>query len=494
MRAHGVEWAETVLRMASDDEGCSVAAGFGCVATAKINAGDELFCIPFAACFGASCEEADGGAAAEEDSQKEMARLYLQERAKGRHSSWAPLLSVQSSAPCPWVWPANARAWLQGTELADVVALKLQRLEAERVTDRAGTGRKRAADDDGPPTASQYADACALVASHINPWYGSAIVPFNCMLNFARQPNVVFAAEGGEVVGRAERDIEAGEELTQEYADSTAELIYRYGFAPRDGVLLDEEAVSISLSALGEQAVASERAPGAAIPPHQAARGRQRARARSRVLCAAALAGPRTWDGLEGEITVEIQPGGRGTAQLIGAALALAADDAAWAAVAPALARAKKQSMQRRRAKPHAGDSSSDDDDGESDGDEDEVAAALVAALLRSDLRTAKALAAVARTQGGDDCDPWPALLRKASPSERIEAARAVATRAVEQRLATLERLPFPSCAPEGGATPTALQDCWQMASALRAVETCVLKEALDTLAVPLDDAASTLA
>ena len=190
MRAHGVEWAETVLRMVSDDEGCSVAAGFGCVATAKINAGDELFCIPFAACFGASCEEADGGAAAEEDSQKEMARLYLQERAKGRHSSWAPLLSVQSSAPCPWVWPANARAWLQGTELADVVALKLQRLEAERVADRAGTGRKRAADDDGPPTASQYADACALVASHINPWYGSAIVPFNCMLNFARNPTL----------------------------------------------------------------------------------------------------------------------------------------------------------------------------------------------------------------------------------------------------------------------------------------------------------------
>ena len=33
------------------------------------------------------------------------------------------------------------------------------------------------------------------VTSHLNPWFGGAVVPFNCTLNFSDEPNVVFEAE-----------------------------------------------------------------------------------------------------------------------------------------------------------------------------------------------------------------------------------------------------------------------------------------------------------
>ena len=51
----------------------------------------------------------------------------LAERAKGAASSWAPLLDcLQRSAACPWMWSAEARRWLDGTELQPVVEMKLK--------------------------------------------------------------------------------------------------------------------------------------------------------------------------------------------------------------------------------------------------------------------------------------------------------------------------------------------------------------------------------
>ena len=58
-----------------------------------------------------------------------------------------------------------------------------------------------------PSERDAYAAACALVASHANPWFGGSIVPFNWTLNYGPRPNVSFESEGSVVVGRATRTV-----------------------------------------------------------------------------------------------------------------------------------------------------------------------------------------------------------------------------------------------------------------------------------------------
>ena len=144
----------------------------------------------------------------------------------------------------------------------------------------------------------------------LNPFFGGSIVPFNCHLNWSEAPNVVFDAEGDDVVGRAERPIAAGDELTQGYADSTAELVYRYGFSPAvdDGTpppTTEEDVVSIRVHAIaaacGDAAV-------------------RRVRQYGPLLSAAGLADAQTWDGVGDDLTVELSAGATGTAQLVGTA------------------------------------------------------------------------------------------------------------------------------------------------------------------------------
>ena len=79
-------------------------------------------------------------------------------------------------------------------QLAPVLAVKRQRLAAEHA---ASPELARARRD-------EYAVACALATSHVNPWFGGAIVPFNTGLNWSAAPNVEFdaAASGApRVVG-----------------------------------------------------------------------------------------------------------------------------------------------------------------------------------------------------------------------------------------------------------------------------------------------------
>ena len=60
-------------------------------------------------------------------------------------------------------------------------------------------------------------------------------MPFNTLFNHApvgAAANVETSAQEGRVLGHSTVAISAGEELTHAYADSTAELIYRYGFVP----------------------------------------------------------------------------------------------------------------------------------------------------------------------------------------------------------------------------------------------------------------------
>ena len=203
LRARGVRWKEA--KLATTDEG--VSAGLGCVATAAIADGEALCRVPREACLGASAAVEGGDEKAlERDTQQQMATTVLAELALGDVSRWAPLLRMASPAGCPWTWPARWRSWLDGTELEEVLRQKMERLEAEWCHVKAR--RVEAAGGGGP---HEYRQACALVASHLNPWFGGAIVPFNLTLNFAWQPNVRFAAEGGEVVGRAARAIRPGE-------------------------------------------------------------------------------------------------------------------------------------------------------------------------------------------------------------------------------------------------------------------------------------------
>ena len=422
----GASW-NAAVRTTTD----GVAAGWGCVARAPIRAGTELFRVPRAACFGAS---ASGPVAADEDAfgvdtQEQTAMLLLAERAKGASSAWAPLLDcLQRSAACPWTWSAEARQWLDGTELQPVVEMKLNRLEAERA---AMAAARR-------PAAAEYADACALASSMLNPFFGGSIVPFNCHLNWSEAPNVVFDAEGDDVVGRAERPIAAGDELTQGYADSTAELVYRYGFSPTvgDGMSppMEEDVVSIRVhsiaAACGDAAV-------------------RRVRQYGPLLSAAGLADAQTWDGVGDDLTVELSAGATGTAQLVGTALTLLSPNAA--------------------AAPRARGKNSDD----------ATAAALLAHLCGSDVSEARALARVAQKAGGDDRDPWPALLRRAAPSAALDAARAAATRAVNERLGALEHAPMAAAPPAGSDQ----LEWWRMARRLRELESALLREAAAALA-----------
>jgi hypothetical protein len=176
---------------------------------------------------------------------------------KGAASEWAPLLSslpdVRSFGDLPWLWgldapegDAAAVAAVASTELELPVRRKLQRLRREH----AALG---AAGQQVPPLALN-ARACGVVLPHLNPWFGTKIVPFNDILNCPEDPaelNVEFALaasagaarrkrrrQGGAsdaraVVGRAVRDVAQGAELLQSDGGSemaTPDLAFRCGF------------------------------------------------------------------------------------------------------------------------------------------------------------------------------------------------------------------------------------------------------------------------
>ena len=81
-----------------------------------------------------------------------------------------------SPAACPWTWPRVAQEWLQGTELEDVVRLKMTRLDAEIKGEvgsvNAGSVNAGSVDagsvNAGSVNAVDYREACALVTSHLN--------------------------------------------------------------------------------------------------------------------------------------------------------------------------------------------------------------------------------------------------------------------------------------------------------------------------------------
>lgn len=342
MAAKGIKWARDAL-MATNK---GVIAGYGCVAMREIVTGEKLFSIPRCACLGAHTGQPDG------DCQWRIARQVLR-----RDPEWLPLLNTLTPASCPWLWPQGARTYLQGTELEDVVRTKLQRLSTEC-------------------THPKYARACALVLSHVNPWFNTSIVPFSCLLNCGLRPNVKFAQRGQRVIGWALRHISPGSELTQEYALSTAEFVYRYGFTPPSKGLMPDDVVSITLSDLGYTHHCADSTVDSLV----------------KALCLE----DNPWDGLNHMLTVELGPSATGTAKLVIVALAL------------------PLSMSIDEQDP-------------------DVAAASLAATMLGSTKTAELLV-IAHANGGEDRDPWPALLRYLSQSLSVKSAIQLAMAALAKR------------------------------------------------------------
>jgi hypothetical protein len=259
LKSRGVVWSER--RVQTTREG--VVAGWGCVATAAIKRGEELFRVPRPACLGAVAADADADVVDnEKDSQQRMA-LVLGEAATS--DDWAPFVRKLTPAPCPWLYSEDMqRRLFAGTELEAVLAMKRKALAAEHAALSPSLAQQY--------PLPEYIRLCGLAASHANPWFGGCIAPFNTTLNYSPEPNVAFAAKGAEeVVGTATRKIRPGEEvrfggpegstprgsnpssrprapsspspllsplpslppqLTQEYAEATSDFMYKYGFAP----------------------------------------------------------------------------------------------------------------------------------------------------------------------------------------------------------------------------------------------------------------------
>ena len=116
--------------------------------------------------------------------------------------------------------------------------------------------------------------------------------------------------------------------------------------------------------------------------------------------------------------------------------------------------------------------------------DEDVRAAALLAWLCGCDAKEGKALAKVAAEEGGDDSDPWPALLRHVPMGSSGEDAlpRAlrkaclVASNALIQRREQLEAVTLPKAPPRKSAA--GLAEAWRIARRLRSIEEAILNEA----------------
>lgn len=339
LEAKGVEWARDAVVISSN-----VVEGLGCVAQRNIARGEILFVVPKRACM----VSRDRG-----DCQEHLAKII-----KSPGSKWRPFVSSLGRAHLPFLWPTRARSLLEGTELEDVVRMK----------------RKR-----------DHDEACAIVLSHLNPFFGSAIVPFSCLLNYREKPNCSFNEERGHVIGRARRSIAKGEELTQAYASSTAEFLYRYGFVPNKNKIRSDDAVSVQLPDLLSAARAKND--------------------RSVVdgLVSSLCLEPNPWDGLEHVLTVElVGPGATGVEKLVAASIAL-----------------KTQIVV---------DTNEDDSD--------LAAARLAGAFLKR--KEDEDILKIAREHGGDDGDPWPALLRFVGARMDLSPYRRIARRALLIRKARL--------------------------------------------------------
>jgi len=300
MRGRGVWWDDKLVALSRDPS--QVVHGLGVVSLTKIKRGTTLFRIPRKACFGAASRADEEQANAEQvDSQAKHALLLLNEATKGEESEWAPLIkslpNLATYDDLPWLWPKEeADALFRGTELEKAIAHKRVRVAEEYTASRTEVSQ------------TSFARTCGVVLSHLNPFFGTAVVPFVYVLNCPTdgRPNVDFQACGPDMVeGVAARSIRPGTELTQAYGGdelAQADLVFRCGFALDPNTVLDD-VVSVSedlLFSLNGVSGEVERKNGDSNPVRAA---------KSQALRESGLVQESPWDGLQDLWTVELRRG-----------------------------------------------------------------------------------------------------------------------------------------------------------------------------------------
>ncbi|CAE8743737.1 unnamed protein product, partial [Polarella glacialis] len=197
---------------------------------------------------------------------------------------------------------------------------------------------------------AEYAQACAVVMSRVQPWWGGSLVPFVDQANHHwGLPHIEFrCVKGGDVVGKAVRSIPPGE-ILQSYGDmSTADSLYRYGFARRAAAaaaiqpLTDVVTISMELLEsvagswrLGGGGAQGQPGRGDMVSSGAASQGRRR----ELLLIKAQLFEESPWDGLEGCFGIELalarrSPGLRGLRSLLAASALLLLPASDWEAAA----------------------------------------------------------------------------------------------------------------------------------------------------------------
>jgi len=222
---------------------------------------------------------------------------------------------------------------LRGTELELPVRRKRRRLEREATTLQgafpAQSGFLR-----------EYTDACAVIMSRIQPWWGGSLVPFVDQANHTwGTPHIEFQCKAGAVIGKATCDIFPGE-VFQSYGNlSTADSLYRYGFSPPAAAASEihprrSDVVTVGVQQLQEAVAAAS----------TSASGVEAAGRRLPLLLRAGLLEESPWDGVEDAIGVELSMlnnSVRGARRVLAAAALMLLPEAAWAKVEEAARDAK---------------------------------------------------------------------------------------------------------------------------------------------------------
>jgi hypothetical protein len=512
----------------------NVVAGWGCVASADIEKDTILFRVPKQACFTAakndddeSCDDDSTSSKTSNDpttrdTQKDLALRFLRHK---ESPEWSPFLNLLTPQLLPWTLDDKLQPSLKGTELELVVKHKLIRLEEEykSITNSWDTKLENGR---ACLTYREYLDACSIVASHANPWFGVSIVPFNTTLNWGKA-NVEFELDedNEEVVGRAITNIEQGSELFQSYGDSVAELLYRCGFAPQ----FEDGAANDSISLLFDDIVSAVES----LIDTQNGNTATNLESKMEALKKSGAIETSPWDGMENYLTAELslpssdfskamknnngrQSNGAamsgnkrqrddvessqpvlsdrercsyddgGISKLIGICLVLLADTQAWLRTSKAIDNipgSDNQVDEEEDLESNVSASSDDEDDNESRSD-DISASVILSSLADMTPEQSINLQRLALDVGMGGHDPWRALLSQVHSSKTLKWDTAVkAAKLVIQ--AKLDRLN------EGQVIYNALvnehskeKEILDAIQTLRLVEKSLLSDALDILDV----------
>eukprot|EP00928_Gymnodinium_smaydae_P086899 TRINITY_DN7129_c0_g2_i1.p1 TRINITY_DN7129_c0_g2~~TRINITY_DN7129_c0_g2_i1.p1 ORF type:complete len:544 (+),score=97.56 TRINITY_DN7129_c0_g2_i1:42-1673(+) len=367
LRSRGVWWDSRVRIQPpaelSDSEtkshpGCH---GWGIICAEPVAKGETLIRVPSSAAFAATADlglpdakcvnvllkESD---VAEEfysfkedvDCQLPLALALLIAREKpdlGSNGPWWPKIRPEVTPPkCPaawcWGWPQaiaerldtdGCPEMLKGTELEAPIRAKRKRITKE-IHALKPLLTSLSMQQIG---LAEYSAACAVVMSRIQPWWGGSFVPFVDQANHSWQaPHVEFRLRRGEVVGQALREIPVGE-VWQSYGElSTADSLYRYGFACQAATASDVSATIVDVVTLSAEL----------LTEGTAAESGCRQSDRLAFLIRLGLLEESPWDGLEGHFGVELGlarrgSGLRGLRTLLAAMALLVLSEQDWLAI-----------------------------------------------------------------------------------------------------------------------------------------------------------------